>query len=735
MFSAPDNRTPEQKQRESEQTEAIGRLLIGALFLVVLPYLTLSALLGYLLLCAYRDKKAAGVVTVLFIALAAIFYLAGYPQEVQMNQKGFYLESYPGALFTDFGNYFVDFYQWLYAIPRWKTSLYSFWKFANLARYLIWSILPGGLIAWGIFYSQKKWEVKPGLYRLSKMPLDLWLRFVADPSITLGSKLILLVFQSATLWMLARMILPRLPGNFWTVHAFTLLAVVGSVLGLVAAFLSELAAPKISADVIPIADDGTTFSPQILNHHVHVLGESGFGKTVFLLRLIDHHVRHGMGLIFIDLKADTDTVSHIVGQCERYGRTSDLKLFDCSRPELSVSYNVLLRGNPTEIKDKLIGSFSWENSYYKDAAQSFLLTVVRALVFLRDQHKMSFTLDDLYQSTLSPDALVALQTELNTKNASESLREDINQLAHYLRGRENFKELHGLRTQIKLLIDSEFGPLLTSPTSGIDLFDCIKNKKIVYVLLDSQRYGESAQKLGKLILQDLKSASSKIIEEIPKDQRVPCAIVIDEFADLATEQFVGFLNRSRGSKLGIVVAHQEMSDLEAFSPAMRDQVMGNTATTVSFLQKLPESAERLAAIAGTKTTVKSTKRLTEEGLLIKSRTYTGDESEREVEEFIVHPNVFKNLEVGECVIIGKYPQAWNKKVRIPPPEEIVIDQAVVREKLRELRLISQSGKAFQPLGLKQLVKAQYVKPPPSPKNEEKNPTPALPPKVTPDPNF
>ena len=78
---------------------------------------------------------------------------------------------------------------------------------------------------------------------------------------------------------------------------------------------------------------------------------------------------------------------------------------------------------------------------------------------------------------------------------------------------------------------------------------------------------------------------------------------------------MGFLNRSRGSKLGIVVAHQEMSDLEAFSPAMRDQVMGNTATTVSFLQKLPESAERLAAIAGTKTTVKSTKQLTEEGFL------------------------------------------------------------------------------------------------------------------------
>jgi len=262
---------------------------------------------------------------------------------------------------------------------------------------------------------------------------------------------------------------------------------------------------------------------------------------------------------------------------------------------------------------------------------------------------------------------------------------------------------------------------------------------IVYVLLDSQRYGESAKKLGKLILQDLKSASSKIIEEIPKDQRVPCAIIIDEFADLATEQFVGFLNRARGSKLGIVIAHQEMSDLEALSPTIRDQIMGNTATTVSFLQKLPESAERLAAIAGTKSTLKTTKQLTKEGFLIKSRTYTGQESEREVEEFIIHPNVFKNLQVGECVIIGKYPQAWNKKVRIPPPEEIVIDQGIVREKLKELRLNSQKGKSLQPLGLKGLVKALYLKPPPPPETEEENPlTPAANLKVPPpssDPNF
>lgn len=265
-----------------------------------------------------------------------------------------------------------------------------------------------------------------------------------------------------------------------------------------------------------------------------------------------------------------------------------------------------------------------------------------------------------------------LQTELvSHMPASESLSYELGELAQYLRSKENWKELHGLRTQIKLLLDAEFGRLISPQggEAGIDLYQCIQEGKIVYILLDSQRYGESAVKLGKLILQDLKAASSRILDEIPKEKRKHCAIIVDEFADLATEPFVGFLNRARASKLGIVLAHQEMSDLDAFSKTMRDQVMGNTATTVSFLQKMPESAERLAKIAGTKTTYQRTKQLADqEGLLFKTKQYTGVESEREVEEYIIHPNVFKKLTVGECVMIGKYPKAWAKVTKILPPK-------------------------------------------------------------------
>jgi hypothetical protein len=488
---------------------------------------------------------------------------------------------------------------------------------------------------------------------------------------------------------------------WWATHIAIFLVVVMTLFGEIEVLgvPSTVKATVRAKEKIELGRDKTPLTLEQINHHVHVLGGSGYGKSVLLSHITNHHIDHGMGMVFLDLKADQETISQVVSRCRERGRLSDLRLFHCGRPEISCTYNVLLRGNSTEIKDKLVGAFNWESEYFKNAAQSFLLTLLKSMVHLRDKKGVVFTLDDVYQATLSEAACLALESELIKAGAPYALTEEISELATYLKVRENMKELHGLRTQIKLLIDAEFGELI-SPTPGsngakgttskasIDFYDCIQEGKIVYLLLDSQRYGESAVKLGKLILQDLKAASAKIIDEIPKEERKHCAIIVDEFADLATEPFVGFLNRARASKLGIILAHQEMSDLDAFSPTMRDQVMGNTSTTVAFLQKMPESAERLAKIAGTKTTISRTKQLADQdGLLWKSKQYTGVESEREVEEYLIHPNEFKRLGVGECVMIGKYPKAWAKKTKILPPVASAgtLSYAEVEEALRGVR--------------------------------------------------
>lgn len=183
--------------------------------------------------------------------------------------------------------------------------------------------------------------------------------------------------------------------------------------------------------------------------------------------------------------------------------------------------------------------------------------------------------------------------------------------------------------------------------------------------------------------------------------------MVDEFADLATEQFVGFLSRARGSKLGVVIAHQELSDLDQAGLGFRDQVVTNTSTTISFLQKSAGSAEAIAGLAGTKTVTKATKQVEHKPLFIwEDKHYTGIESEREVEEFKIHPNVIKSLEQGHCVAIGKFPSSWHARVAVDPP---VYPEVNLGEALAQLRSAKEALEkrtlGFTPLSLKERARA------------------------------
>lgn len=399
---------------------------------------------------------------------------------------------------------------------------------------------------------------------------------------------------------------------------------------------------------------------QEINHHVHVVGQTGFGKTVFLSHVLDDHIVEGRGVLFVDLKADLDFVGRIIDLCARSNRLGDLKIFDLSAPEHSIAYNPLTVGTPMELKDKLIGAFEWSEPYYQKAAESFLIKVFGGMCFLRDESGKVFGLAEVLKCIDDPDCLVALAAQVSAVKIKQSLF----QLSEDLRNGRVRRDLQGLRTDLELLVHSDFGALLEAGASGLSLMEAIRSKSIVYVMLDSQRFGETAKRLGRLILQDLKTVSATIVHETEGEGREVFTVIVDEFADLVSEPFVGFLNRARASKIGVVIAHQEIADLNRISPDLCRQIMGNTATTISFLQKLPESAELLSGIAGTRAAIKTT---TSTNLVTKEQSI----SEREVEEFQVHPNVFKNeLGVGECVIIRKYPKSSIERVSIWPMKSV-----------------------------------------------------------------
>jgi conjugal transfer pilus assembly protein TraD len=461
-------------------------------------------------------------------------------------------------------------------------------------------------------------------------------------------------------------------------------SVLGTIIFLMNVFSFVRRKPNLAnnKDFIPIGliddVDQAYLTPEQMNHHIHIVGSSGYGKSTLLSHIIEHHIHFGMGIIFIDFKPDRELTQLLVQESIKNKRAKDFWLFS---PDTypSLHYNPFKYGNPTELKDKVISSFTWSDPYYQKIAEEVVLKLFMGLVHLRETKQFEFDLHDLYNLVTSPEHL----SQLIEKIEHESIKQSLLQLKYQFSDKNLTRDLQGLRSDLGNIIHSEFGPLLAKSAKGIDFYKAIMESKIVYIRLNAQKYENTAGHIGKMILQDLKNVSAKLIESVPKSQRQYASIIVDEFADLATDSFASFIGKARGSKLGIIVAHQEMEDLNKNSKTLLQQITANTSTKICFLQQTPSSADYIASIMGTVTTEKMTE-ATEDSLF--GHTKTGDGSIREVEEYIIHPNDIKRMKRFEAFVIGKYPHSFYSKINIFKPIALKIThEQVVKELNRQYR--------------------------------------------------
>jgi len=145
-----------------------------------------------------------------------------------------------------------------------------------------------------------------------------------------------------------------------------------------------------------------------LNHHVHIVGASGFGKTVLLSHIVKDRIAKNKGLLFIDLKGDIDTINKFMSFARAHNRLQDVEIFSISDFSISKPYNLISEGTATQIRDKIMVSLNWSEEFYKNQSGSFLLKLLIGLCWLRDHNKLKLTLNTVLSCTQKPDFLTAL---------------------------------------------------------------------------------------------------------------------------------------------------------------------------------------------------------------------------------------------------------------------------------------------------------------------------------------
>jgi type IV secretory pathway TraG/TraD family ATPase VirD4 len=389
--------------------------------------------------------------------------------------------------------------------------------------------------------------------------------------------------------------------------------------------------------------------------HMQVIGSTGTGKTEsVLLPMLAHDIDHGKGAIVIDGKGDLELLDRIHAIVKDKGRLGDFYFFSLAHPEKSNTYNPLLRGNATELKDKIVGSMAWSEEFYRRMAEQAALAILNALILTGQ--KIRFRTLHACLTDLGSLKTLSDQTGAIDKNLQLDLVNMINNF------HDNRKFLSGLMADLYLSSRSEFSEKLDTDRPEIDLLEIYQGQKIVYFALDLQGYGDTARRMGRMILQDVKTVSSHIQSNIQASKRHFFPVFIDDAASFLDLGFVDFLNKSRASRLAIALFHQSLGDLYFRSaPNFQQQVIENTNIKIILRQDDPDAVEKFSKIAGTRRTLIPTYQ-TEERLTGKGMTGTG--SVREGQEFKIEPDLIRELKRGEAVVILKSPGLLTDHIKL-----------------------------------------------------------------------
>jgi hypothetical protein len=385
--------------------------------------------------------------------------------------------------------------------------------------------------------------------------------------------------------------------------------------------------------------------------HALVAGATGSGKTVDLTAIAGAHVLAGRGVIVANPKPDRDMRAHLEAAAAQAGVA-----FHHWSPTGTTTYNPLARGNPTEIADKALAGHQWSEPHYELATQRLLLQV---LPTLREAEIWPPTIADLAKYMV-PERLDLLAAKL-----SEQTAELVNDYVDGL-GARGAADLAGGRDRLAVLADGQLGPLLGNPRPGqasIDLAAALASGDVVYFDLDADRYPAAAKLLGAALVIDLVGLTADL-----QGGQAGGLLVIDEFSAIAAAQVERLFARARSAGLSLLLGTQSLADLRAASADERsdtltEKVLSNIEFAIVHRIGDPDSAERFARMAGTVPSWSTTQRVSGN-----ASVWGKPEGTRTRErEFIVLPDQFKRLRVGEAIVINPAAKRSAEVVRIWPP--------------------------------------------------------------------
>ncbi|MEL6467545.1 MAG: TraM recognition domain-containing protein [Pseudomonadota bacterium] len=302
--------------------------------------------------------------------------------------------------------------------------------------------------------------------------------------------------------------------------------------------------------------------------HSYVIGQTGTGKTTLLQNLALQDAQFGNGFCLIDPHGDLAESLH------RQIKVPHL-YWDVADPACSLGYNPLKR--VAELYRPLVASGLIETlrKQWPDAWGARMEHLLRHAVLALMEHPATDLRDimrlfvykgyrrQITENITDPQVRFFWKHEfpsLNYQTSADGVSPIANKLGAFL--------AHpAVRTA------------LCEPPEPLSFRSIMDGGQVLIVNLAKGRLGADVSNvMGGLITSSIMQAAFTR-HGIPEVARSPFFLYVDEFHNLTTKTFAGMLSEARKYGLGLVLAHQHLSQIDH---EVRDAIVGNVGNQIVF---------------------------------------------------------------------------------------------------------------------------------------------------------
>ncbi len=313
--------------------------------------------------------------------------------------------------------------------------------------------------------------------------------------------------------------------------------------------------------------------------HFYVIGQTGTGKSSIMQVMIRQDFKNGKGVAVIDPHGSLidDLLPFIPRE-----RADDVIYFNPGDVERPLGLN-LLEGKTWEEKEYvameamniMIKLFNEEifgpriQDYFRNGCLTLMSDPEGGAI--TDIVRL-FTDDDFQKMKVKHVKNPVVRSFWENQMAKTGAREKQEMIPYFAAKFGQF------------VTNSMMRNIIGQTESAFDFADVMNTNKILLINLSKGEVGEINSKLLGLIIVSKLQMAALARQKMPKDQRKDFFLYIDEFQNYITDSIEVILSEARKYRLGLVMAHQYIAQLEGDDgkSKVKDAVFGNVGTIMSY---------------------------------------------------------------------------------------------------------------------------------------------------------